>query len=280
MWADKSKDYLTCTLCPNACKLGDDGFGRCKARRADMSNGIYLDAYGRLTHISVEPISKKPFKHFGDLLTLSIGSYGCNMSCIYCENHEYSQNFKLSESAIFSPVAIVNLAKANNCQTVCMSFTEPTIHYEYMADLSEATRKEGLKFIIKTNAYVEQAPWFKICEMVDAANIDYKGARNYRFCGVEDGSCIIKRIREMVEAPTKPHIEISIPLFAIDKNESLLSSYMEFVEEISKFTKEVPIHIFEINPAYRVINFPAVSKEAFAEVEQLFRANFKNVYTY
>ena len=80
----------TCTLCPHLCQLDEGQFGLCKARLC--RNGEIVSAnYGQLTALALDPIEKKPLARFhpGSYI-LSIGSYGCNLRCPFCQNAEIS----------------------------------------------------------------------------------------------------------------------------------------------------------------------------------------------
>ncbi len=48
--------------------------------------------YGRITSIALDPVEKKPLVlwHPGSYV-LSVGSYGCNPRCPFCQNWEISQ---------------------------------------------------------------------------------------------------------------------------------------------------------------------------------------------
>ena len=83
-----------CVLCPNRCELSIGQKGKCLARVCDET-GVVLEGYAKLTTIAVEPIEKKPIYHFKpNSKVLSIGSYGCSFSCVYCQNASISQEYR------------------------------------------------------------------------------------------------------------------------------------------------------------------------------------------
>jgi pyruvate formate lyase activating enzyme len=44
-----------------------------------------------VTSLALDPIEKKPLKMFRPgSLVLSVGSFGCNLKCPFCQNHEIS----------------------------------------------------------------------------------------------------------------------------------------------------------------------------------------------
>ena len=78
---------ITCQVCMHRCTLSPGQTGLCGARKNE--NGKIVCAnYGRITSLALDPIEKKPLKNFrpGSRI-LSVGSYGCNLRCPFCQNH-------------------------------------------------------------------------------------------------------------------------------------------------------------------------------------------------
>ena len=87
---DKYEDYIKCKLCPHNCKLRKGKFGVCKVRTVKESAGVAIN-YGEVTSANVDPIEKKPLYHYKPSKDiLSVGTFGCNMSCSFCQNYEIS----------------------------------------------------------------------------------------------------------------------------------------------------------------------------------------------
>lgn len=79
-----------CTLCMHRCALSEGQYGRCRARKNEKGRIICAN-YGKLTALMLDPIEKKPLRYFfpGSRI-LSVGSFGCNLACPFCQNHEIS----------------------------------------------------------------------------------------------------------------------------------------------------------------------------------------------
>ena len=79
-------ERAVCGLCPHACRLrpGETGFCRTRENRAGTIRPLN---YGRFTSLALDPIEKKPLYHFhpGSFI-LSVGSFGCNLACPFCQN--------------------------------------------------------------------------------------------------------------------------------------------------------------------------------------------------
>lgn len=81
---------LTCLLCHHHCCLADGEIGFCRARQHQQGRLVSL-SYGKLTSLALDPIEKKPLYHFHPgTHILSAGSFGCNLACPFCQNHEIS----------------------------------------------------------------------------------------------------------------------------------------------------------------------------------------------
>ena len=228
-----SDGVYRCDLCPRFCQLKTGDVGFCLSRMA-TEEGIELKNYGEIVSASIEPVEKKPFYHFlpGEK-TFSFGLGGCQLRCPWCQNYKISQEVA-ENCSYYSPHGVVNAAQKNECKIVCMTYTEPTIHYEFIVDLAERCKKNNLRFVIKTNAYVNEEPWNDILQYVDAVNIDYKG----------DNS-IIGRIQQAIKTT---HVEISIPVH------SDISYTTENIKELRDILAgdKVPCHCLKIIPAHQV----------------------------
>ena len=137
-----------------------------------------------------------------------------------------------------------------------MTYNEPIISYEFLVDLAEECHKNKIKFILKTNAYVNKEPWGHICKLTDAMNIDWKGseAEYKEICGANE-YVIYDRIKEAFEMGV--HIEISVPVYSTRKDDSYLN---EFVEFVSSLDKNIPIHLLRIFPSNKWNNTTSTSE--------------------
>src|SRR5512140_1234386 len=94
---------LQCLLCPHLCKLGEGKTGICGVRK-NTGKTIELLTYSVISGYSLDPVEKKPFYHFyPGYNILSIGSYGCNMRCDFCQNYHISQNVPSVPQSLVGP---------------------------------------------------------------------------------------------------------------------------------------------------------------------------------
>ena len=134
----------TCDACPRHCKLAEGALGYCRARRC-RDGRVLPDNYGRLTSIALDPIQKKPIARWMQGSTvLSVGSYGCNLRCPFCQNWQISQS---GEGDVpwreVSPQELVRMAldvrREQEAEGGCMAgiaytYNEPLVGWEYVRD--------------------------------------------------------------------------------------------------------------------------------------------------
>ena len=97
----KENDRIRCRLCPHQCLVSEGKSGICSVR---VNNGgmLQTENYGEITSMAVDPVEKKPLYHFkpGKNI-LSVGTFGCNLSCSFCQNYSIA-HFR-SEVSIYLP---------------------------------------------------------------------------------------------------------------------------------------------------------------------------------
>ena len=138
-----------CNLCMHRCRLNDGQTGRCRARK-NADGKVICGNYGKITSLALDPIEKKPLRKFlpGSRI-LSVGSYGCNLSCPFCQNHEISMKREEEVQSVYiSPQALceraLQMVPYGNIG-VAFTYNEPMIGYEYVRDTARCCREEGLK---------------------------------------------------------------------------------------------------------------------------------------
>ena len=114
-----------CNLCPHHCALAEGQVGFCHTRHNEGGQIKSLN-YGRVTSLAIDPIEKKPLYHFypGSVI-LSLGSFGCNMACPFCQNYTISQGGEQEVRWQISPEQLVELAQETSQQhgSIGVAFT-------------------------------------------------------------------------------------------------------------------------------------------------------------
>lgn len=176
---------VQCDLCPHACCLGEGGTGLCRVRT--MSGGeLKCSGYGLLSSSAVDPIEKKPLYHFhpGSRI-FSIGGWGCNLSCRFCQNWTISQQSGVSGDCR-SPHEIVESAFRHGSIGIAYTYNEPLINIEFVRDCAELAKARQLTNVLVTNGHIKAEPAADLLPLVDAMNVDIKSidpSFYRRYCG-------------------------------------------------------------------------------------------------
>ncbi|MEO0107943.1 MAG: radical SAM protein, partial [candidate division WOR-3 bacterium] len=171
-WQALDGRRVQCQLCPRGCVIPDGKRGFCRARE-NRAGTLYSVVYGRPCSVTPDPIEKAPFYHFlPGTMRLGIATPGCNQTCKYC------QNWRISQSSIedvkcydLSPDSVVALACNLRLPTVCFTYSEPIVFFEYMCDIARKARAAGLRSVVVTSGYINVEPLRELCSLVDAIKI-------------------------------------------------------------------------------------------------------------
>ena len=169
-----------CETCPRHCRLAEGAVGYCRARKAQGGRVVSAN-YGMATSLALDPIEKKPlsFFHPGSCI-LSIGSFGCNLRCPFCQNDSISQR---GEGGVpverITPAQLAEVALRLKDERgnigVAYTYNEPLVGWEFVRDAAHEVRARGLVNVIVSNGCAEAAVIDELAPLIDAANIDLKG---------------------------------------------------------------------------------------------------------
>lgn len=269
-WYEKLKEKkVHCFLCPHNCTIAEGKRGICRARENQKGKLISL-VYGEPCSTNIDPVEKKPMFHFmPGTYAYSIGTAGCNLKCLFCQNWEISQA-KPEEvpSIILPPEEVIRGAVANDCQSIAYTYTEPTIFGEYVLDCAKLARKKGLKNIMVTNGYIQEKPLKEIYKYIDAANVDLKGfTEEYykKICGatLEPVLETLKRLKKM-----KVWTEITT-LIVPGYNDNMKDLEAEFKWIKENLGKDSVLHLSRFFPCYKMQDVPITPEETIRKAKQL-----------
>lgn len=251
---DVPQDALTCALCPHACSLGEGQVGLCKVRQ--NQNGIIRsNAYGRITSLALDPIEKKPLAHFrpGSMI-LSVGSYGCNMRCPFCQNASIAQaNERTTLWQAITPQALVKQALHYQAQGnigIAYTYNEPLINYEFLLDATRLAHERGLVNVLVSNGMINDEPLQALLPFIDAANIDLKAFTQTFYTMA--GGCLdaVKHTIETIAACPTCHLEVTT-LVIPGENDSV-AEIEAIAQWLASLDPTIPYHISRFFPCYKM----------------------------
>ena len=268
-----------CELCFHHCELDEGQTGLCRARdRRD--GGIIPLNYGKLTSLSLDPIEKKPLRRFhpGSLI-LSVGSFGCNLRCPFCQNHEISmvgdgeiQTVELSPEQLAAKAA--ELVPQGNIG-VAYTYNEPLVGYEYVRDCAALIHERDLVNVLVTNGTIDEAPWRELLPLIDAANIDLKGFTTAWYKKLGGDLDTVKR--SITLAVERCHVEVTTLL--IPGENDCVEEIRELACWLAGVDPNIPLHLSRFFPRYRMTDHPPTPVERVYRLANEARAYLTYVYT-
>ena len=269
---------LKCDICFHHCELDEGRTGLCRAR-ANRGGQIVPLNYGRLTSLALDPIEKKPLRRFhpGGLV-LSLGSFGCNLRCPFCQNAEISMAGAEFPARDYSPEALVQLALALRPRGnlgLAYTYNEPLVGYEFVRDCAAMVREAGMFNVLVTNGTIEEAPWRALLPLIDAVNIDLKGFTEdwYRRLG-GDLSAVMRSIELAARAC---HLEVTTLLVpGCNDGEHEMRELTAWLASISP---EIPLHLSRFFPRHLMRDMPPTPVERVYRLADVARERLKYVYT-
>ena len=168
-----------CLICPNECVIKEGESGLCH-NRVNHENKLYSIAYGNPCAVNIDPIEKKPLNHFlPGSKAFSIGTAGCNLACMNCQNWTISQvSPKETRNYDLMPDNLIAQTIVAKCQSIAYTYSEPISFYEYTLDSAKLARQQGIKNVLVTAGYINDEPLRNWCKYIDAARVDLKSFSN------------------------------------------------------------------------------------------------------
>ncbi|MGC7872825.1 AmmeMemoRadiSam system radical SAM enzyme [Desulfosporosinus sp. SYSU MS00001] len=249
-----------CLLCPQHCQLREGQKGRCHTRENQGGEIISL-TYGEVAAWNLDPIEKKPLYHFypGSWI-FSVGGFGCNLSCSFCQNHEISQKRETGRGVTPGELAL----QARNSLGLCFTYSEPSMWFEMIRDTAPLVRAQGGKVVLVSNGTMSGRFIEELIPWLDAVNIDIKGFSEsfyQHYCGGKL-SWVLENVERLAG---RVHLEITTLVIPGANDDS---------EEITRLSKwlynlNTPLawHLSRYHPAYR-LSTPSTEPTT---LEQLFK---------
>ena len=276
-----------CGVCFRHCKIEEGKLGFCGGRIC-RDGRVEAYNYGKITSLALDPIEKKPLSRFfpGSRI-LSVGSFGCNLRCPFCQNHEISwseQAKRFARSAErLSPEDLAELALETRPRGnigIAFTYNEPLIGYEFVRDTARLANANGLKNVMVTNGTAELTVLEELAPYIDAMNIDLKGFGDRYYGKVLGGD--LRQVLTFIEAAVKScHVELTT-LIVPGENDS-----EEEMRELSRWVsrlrnpdgEEIPLHISRFFPRFHMRDRDATEVRTVYRLAETARESLKYVYT-
>lgn len=253
---------VTCELCPRGCVIPEGAAGDCRVR-VNLGGKLRATTYGRPSAIHVDPMEKKPLYHFHPgTRVFSVGTAGCNLHCLNCQNWQLSQRGgdEMEETYRAEPAEVVASAQGEGCRGVAYTYSDPVVFYEYVEDTATLVRAAGLANVFVTAAYINRAPLRRLCRVLDAAHGDLKA--------FDDGF-----YRRVTGATLKPVLDalvtlreegvwleiINLVIPTLNDDLAMIRAMTRWIA--AELGPDTPLHFSRFQPQYRMRNLPPTPVE-------------------
>jgi pyruvate formate lyase activating enzyme len=261
-WSIEGFHYTTdgknvrCQVCPNRCYLSPGDRSVCRSK-VNIGGRLYSLAYGNPCAVHLDPIEKKPLKHFYPSTSVfSVATTGCNFRCLNCQNWEISQ--KKPEEVRFEelfPPDVVKEAVHARSPSIAYTYAEAITFYEYMYDTAKLARQAGLKNVLVSNGYINEGPLLQLTKVLDAANINLKSFDEQIYESLNGGS--LKPVLNTLRTLHREGVWLEVTTLAVP-------TYVEDPEMIKRMCgwilKELgadyPLHFLRFFPQYKLTRLP------------------------
>ncbi len=237
--------------------------------------------YGRVTSLALDPIEKKPLARFKPgTKVLSVGSYGCNLRCPFCQNAAIAcageNDVPWREMA---PAELVELAASLMPEGnigIAFTYNEPLVGFEFVHDTARLAHERSLANVLVSNGYVNDGPLREIAPLIGAANIDLKGYTQSFYDLVGGDLDTVKHTIAVLAAEPGCHLEVTTLIIpGLNDGEDEIDAAAAWLASLDP---GIPYHITRFFPCHRLQDRPATPPATVRKLAATARRHLKHVY--
>ncbi len=276
-----------CEVCFRHCKLNEGQTGACGARVC--SGGIIKAGnYGRITSIALDPIEKKPLaRFFPGSKILSVGSYGCNLFCPFCQNYDISRSDGRESGEEILPEQLAQIAlkyKDRGNIGIAYTYNEPLIGFEFVRDTAKLVKSMGMKNVLVTNGTAELPVLEEILPYTDAMNIDIKSMSDKTYRDTLGGD--LESVKHFIARSVKAcYVELTMLIVpGMNDSEEEMRELTEWICGLTckngeKIGDKIPLHISRFFPRYKMSGRAATDVDVIYHLADVARERIAYVLT-
>lgn len=239
---------------------------------------VIAQNYGKVTSIALDPIEKKPLRcfHPGSYI-LSVGSFGCNLRCSFCQNHRISMEKDPRDFLEITPEKLVEkamgLVDLGNIG-IAYTYNEPLIGYEYVRDCATIAAKEGILNVVVTNGYINEEPLKELLPLIDAFNIDLKSFSKEFYRSIGGDLDVVKNSIKL--AKKESHVEVTTLIISGENDDE--GEMRDLSRWLGSVDREIPLHITRFYPAYKMYDRKPTPMSSIKRLAAIARETLENVF--
>ena len=277
---------VKCGLCPHHCSLPPGHSGLCRVRK-NVDGRLMTLAYGKVSGLHMDPIEKKPlYRFFPGSRILSLGSYGCNFRCPWCQNASISQCVPgdlpdrpaedQEDDSLTEPSDIVAMARQQGSVGVAYTYNEPAVWFEYMMDVATMVRHDGMQNVVVSNGYINPGPLKELLEVADAFNIDLKSFDPEFYGRFTNGQ--LQPVLDTLKAIAREGRHLEVTFLVIPGLNDDPDQFEEMVSWIAEHPgRDTALHINRYFPAWNFSN-PSTPIETLQAMQSIAGKYLNHIY--
>ena len=280
-----------CEVCFRHCEIEEGSTGFCGVRGCSGEK-ILPKNYGKITSLALDPIEKKPLhRFFPGSRILSVGSYGCNLRCPFCQNAEISWSKEAmryekeaDELTCEELVAIAEEYRDRGNIGIAFTYNEPLIGYEFVLDTAKLSHSRGMKNVLVTNGCATLSVLTELSPYIDAMNIDLKGFTDRYYRQVLGGD--LDMVKAFIEQAVKVcHVELTTLIVPgendTDEEMEQISSWIASLknEAGDVIGNKIPLHISRYFPRFLMQDIEATDVGLIYHLKDVAQRKLQYVYT-
>lgn len=240
---------------------------------------LYTENYALCTALHWDPVEKKPLYHFyPGRQILSLGTYGCNLRCSFCQNWSLARGKPGADAATITPAQVLAMLQREGGPAevlgVAYTYNEPAVWYEFVFDTARLLHEHGYRNVLVTNGIISREALQELLPFIDALNIDVKAFSDSfyeKYCrGMR------RPVLETVElAAAAAHVEVTCLLIpTLNDTPDELEQLTGWLAGISP---DLPLHFSRYFPQYKMDLSPT-PLETMEAAREIARQKLRYVY--
>ncbi|MBS3055816.1 MAG: AmmeMemoRadiSam system radical SAM enzyme [Candidatus Aenigmarchaeota archaeon] len=270
---------VQCTACSHYCTILNGKTGICGVRK-NINGQLWLLVYGKPCSVNTDPIEKKPLYHFfPGTKIFSLGTFGCNFSCEFCQNWDISQYRKPKNIGHdLPPEKIIDYCTEHNIPSIAFTYNEPSIFFEYAFDIMKLAHQKNIKTVFVSNGYMSKEATERLFGHLDAINIDLKSFNPDFYKKVCKAR--LEPVLDNIKKLHKAGVWVEITTLVIPGENDSKEELEQIAGFVASIDKNIPWHISAFHPDYKMKDRDSTSIQKLNKAYEIGRkAGLNFVYT-
>jgi len=175
-----------------------------------------------------------------------------------------------------APADLARAADQLGCRSVAFTYNDPTIFWEYAADVADACHEHGVRAISVTAGYMCPQPRAEFYRHIDAANVDLKAFTEdfyHRVC--------VGHLADVLDTLVYLHHETDVWLEVTTLLIPGLNDSSQEIDQLSRWMMDnlgpdVPLHFTAFRPEYRLLSRERTPLATLQQARRIAKSNGLN----